>query len=87
MSSIITFSPRRQCVGTHRRCPFCDSMDGFVNISAQQWGVCDRHRVKWYLGANLTDDWLRESRRDWIANAHYLDALERVYPDDEREHA
>jgi hypothetical protein len=54
-------------------------MPSFVNIGAQQWGYCEKHRVKWHLGANLTDDWLQETDRDWIANRHFLDGLALVY--------
>jgi hypothetical protein len=87
MNNIVMFRPKVCSVGLNHRCPFCGGWDGFVNIRAQQWAICDRHRVKWYLGSNLTDDWMQETQRDWTANAHYLDTLDRVYPDDAREQA
>jgi hypothetical protein len=30
---------------------------------------------------NISDEWTKETQRDWTANAHYLDRLDRVYPD------
>jgi len=81
MTNVISFRPRRRCVGVEHRCPFCGDMDGFVHIGAQAWGVCDWHQVKWYIGANISGDWEIETARDWEANAHYLDGLRHIYPD------
>lgn len=87
MSNVLQFQPRRRCVGEHHRCPFCGSTDGYVNVGAQSWGICDQHQVKWYIGANIGDEWLAETPHDWIVNAHYLDNLDRIYPDATEEQA
>jgi hypothetical protein len=81
MADIIQFRPRQRFVGMHLRCPFCGGNDGYVNIGAQSWGTCDRHGLRWFMGANISDAWLGESPRDWTANAHYLDDLQLVYVD------
>jgi hypothetical protein len=79
MSNVLVFTPRRSGAGLHHRCPYCGDMDAFCNVIAQQYGYCEKHRVKWHLGANLTDDWLQETTRDWVANRHFLDGFDLVY--------
>ena len=81
MSNVIQFRPRRRVAGWEHKCPFCGDGSSFVNVGAQQWGICDRHQVKWFIGVNATDDWLQQTQRDWIANRHYLEGLSLVYPE------
>jgi hypothetical protein len=38
----------------------------------------ERERI---MRQNISDEWTKETQRDWTANAHYLDRLDRVYPD------
>jgi hypothetical protein len=66
-------------VGQDRRCPHCGDLDGYVNVVAQSWGFCDRHRVAWYIGQNLTDHWKTEDNRTWDENARFLANTPLIY--------
>ena len=76
---IIPFRPHRRDTCINYRCPFCGGTDGFYNIGAQAWAVCEAHRVKWWIGTAIDDEWLNETPRDWTASAHYLDSFQQVY--------
>jgi ssDNA-binding Zn-finger/Zn-ribbon topoisomerase 1 len=34
-------------------CPECGDNDGYVNIGADHWFLCDTHKTCWPIGSNL----------------------------------
>ena len=34
-------------------CPECGGNDGYVNAEAPHWGVCQAHKLRWYVGFDL----------------------------------
>src|SRR4051795_6285499 len=45
-------------------CPTCGMTNGCINDGADHWFVCDRHRVKWYIGSNLFSGWRDDTAED-----------------------
>jgi hypothetical protein len=47
-------------------CPRCHQTDGYVNVGASHWFVCDKHKTKWFIGENLfssaMDETLQQQR-------------------------
>jgi hypothetical protein len=39
-------------------CPTCGRCDGYLYMNTkEEWLVCNRHRVRWAWGVNLTSRW------------------------------
>jgi hypothetical protein len=45
-------------------CPTCHKTDGYINVGRSHWFLCDEHKVKWLIGANLFSSWRHESEED-----------------------
>jgi hypothetical protein len=54
---------RKQTEGYFGLCPHCHCHDGYINVGREHWFVCDEHKVRWCVGANLFDSW-REQTED-----------------------
>jgi len=57
-------------------CPMCAESDGpsrVLNVGATHWAICETHRWKWRLGANLFSGWRNEHESLWQANAQRLE--------------
>lgn len=63
-------------------CPECRSANGVLvrNVNRCHWFCCDRHRLKWYIGANLFSAWREEPECVWLENAELLDTYRDVEP-------
>ena len=59
-------------------CPECGGNDGYLNIGSSHWFYCDRHRVKWWVGADLFSGWRDEAKAKWGENARFLSAFREV---------
>lgn len=42
-------------------CPICKETDGYLNVGRNHWFVCEKHRVRWWVGENLFSDCHDES--------------------------
>jgi hypothetical protein len=61
-------------------CPECFRSDHYLNLGADHWMVCERHRYKWNFGANLFGLWRKETEVDWERNAGVLAGYVEVEP-------
>lgn len=61
-------------------CPKCGKTDGYVNVGRDHWGVCDEHKTKWPIGANLFSSWKEETEAQWRRNANLLESYTEVEP-------
>lgn len=61
-------------------CPKCGKTDGYVNVGRSHWGVCDEHKTKWPIGANLFSSWKEETEKQWKRNANLLEGYTEVEP-------
>lgn len=82
-AEIIEFRPPTRVVGEGLRCPIC-GRGTYTNVVAQSYGVCMEHRMYWRWGQNVTDNWLRQTPKQWAVNAYHLVRMTRVYPDEPR---
>ena len=66
-------------------CPHCGNQDGFLNDGPDHWIVCDRHKVKWYVGSNLFSGWQEEGeetrQRNRFKLAEYME-VRAIRPND-----
>jgi hypothetical protein len=59
-------------------CPYCHTTNGYVNAGLGHWGICDTHKVMWFIGANLfTVDETEEAQKK-VWNEHGFDDYEVV---------
>jgi len=49
-------------------CPRCGDTDGYLNQGRDHWFVCDKHRVRWFVGSNLFSSWRHESSAQHAEN-------------------
>lgn len=61
-------------------CPQCGYHDGYLNVKADHWFVCQEHQVRWCTGANLFSCWREQSEDDWINNRRTLAPYREVCP-------
>lgn len=61
-------------------CPECERTDGYLNIGANHWGLCDQHKTCWAIGCNLFSGWQEEDEERWRANEELLQEYEEVEP-------
>ena len=82
MSEVVQFHPRRTGSRNERLggCPHCGRNDGWLNVGRDEWVVCNRHQVKWFMGSNLFSDWRHETEEDWLRNRYKLDRYMTVEP-------
>ena len=50
-------------------CPVPDHENCYRNIGRSHWMVCDKCKIKWFMGENLFSSWRSESEEIWKANA------------------
>ena len=62
-------------------CPICRHNDGYLNLLYDHWFVCDEHRVKWCVGADLFSSWRDESPDVWADNWDRLKGYAEVEPE------
>lgn len=61
-------------------CPHCGNEGEYMNVFKSHWFVCDRDKVKWYVGYNLFSSWQEETKEDWDRNAAKLEGYRQVRP-------
>ncbi|MDQ3506929.1 MAG: hypothetical protein M3494_02770 [Actinomycetota bacterium] len=61
-------------------CPKCGGNDGCLNVGRSHWFVCRRHKVRWFVGANLFSNWRHEEDWEWEENAKELEGYEEAEP-------
>lgn len=61
-----------------QECPRCGKSNGYFNNNRHHWGVCDEHRLTWYIGSNLFSSWKDETEEDWAANRERFASYEVV---------
>ena len=59
-------------------CPICKRHDGYLNLGAEHWFRCDRHKTKWRAGVNLFSSWQEETDASFADNAELLDSFREV---------
>jgi hypothetical protein len=42
-------------------CPICHKTDGYLNVGNDYWFVCNEHKTKWVVGANLFSSCMDET--------------------------
>jgi hypothetical protein len=45
-------------------CPICKKTDGYVNVGRSHWFICEEHRARWCIGANVFSSWRYESESE-----------------------
>jgi len=45
-------------------CPICRKNDGYVNVGSSHWFICEEHRVRWCIGANVFSSWRDETESE-----------------------
>lgn len=60
------------------QCPKCGNCDGYVNVGKDHWGVCQEHKIKWFIGHDLFDDWKEQTQAQWDEHARELAEYEDV---------
>jgi hypothetical protein len=45
------------CADYFGGCPECGKTNGYVNVSRCHWFVCNQHKKRWCIGANLFSSW------------------------------
>jgi hypothetical protein len=45
-------------------CPTCKKTDGYVNVGRSHWFICEEHRVRWCIGANVFSSWRDETESE-----------------------
>jgi hypothetical protein len=66
-------------IGYFGGCPECGN-NGYVNIGRSHWNICEDHKVKWSIGANLFSSWHDETEEDWKRNASLIADFKEVEP-------
>jgi hypothetical protein len=52
-----------------------------VNVGRNHWRYCQRHKVKWRIGANLFSSWKEETEEEWQRNAEMLASFDELKTD------
>jgi len=45
-------------------CPECGKTDGYVSVGCDHWFICEAHRTRWPIGANLFSSYLYETEEE-----------------------
>ena len=53
-------------------CPVPEHQNYCLNIGRGHWMVCDKCRIKWFMGANLFSSWRYQNEDVWRANEKEL---------------
>jgi hypothetical protein len=71
---------REQADGYFGWCPQCRNNNGYRNIGRDHWFVCDEHKTKWCVGANLFSSWKEQTEEDWQKTADLLNTYTEIKP-------
>jgi hypothetical protein len=61
-------------------CPHCLKSNGILNVGRNHFGVCDEHKVFWWIGSNVFSGWKDETEEEWQRNEEKLSGFTRVEP-------
>ena len=61
-------------------CPVCGDTTDCLNVNRSHWMVCDKHKTKWCIGANLFSSWRDETEDVWRRNSETLAGYANVDP-------
>ncbi len=78
MGTVLSF-PEKQDDG-FGLCPKFRKQPDILNVESNHYGVCHKHKVAWFIGANLFSGWQQENEITWRINAELLDNYRRVTP-------
>jgi len=53
-------------------CPECGGNDGYINIEREHFGLCQKHKFRWWIGSNVFSGWREENERIWRENEKRL---------------
>ena len=53
-------------------CPLCHETDGYINIGATHWFICEEHKTKWCAGESLFSSWMDETEEEQQAERDRL---------------
>ena len=53
-------------------CAVLEHQNYYLNVGRGHWMVCDKCRIKWFIGANLFSSWRYQNEDTWIANEKKL---------------
>jgi hypothetical protein len=59
-------------------CSVCGENDGNLNIAADHYFVCHKHKKKWYVGSNLFSGWRDETEKLWKKNHKTIKKYEKI---------
>lgn len=45
-------------------CPVCKETDGYLSVGRNHWFVCEKHRVRWWIGENVFSSWRDETESE-----------------------
>jgi hypothetical protein len=63
-------------------CSKCRRNDDYLNVGAEHWYICHKHKVKWCVGVNVFSRWRSEDERLWAKNSVLLSTYQTVVPYD-----
>ena len=49
-------------------CPVPEHENYYLNINRGHWMICDKCKIKWFMGANLFGSWRKENKAKWGKN-------------------
>ncbi len=78
-AEIVQF-PLRQTGEYFGGCQECAGNDGYLNIGAEHWFYCERHKTKWSAGENIFSGWYEENNGIWNENQRLLSGFVVVEP-------
>jgi hypothetical protein len=63
-------------------CPICHKTDGYLNVGNNHWFLCNTHKTKWAVGANLFSSCMYETPEQQRADQEKIgfDTYEKVEP-------
>jgi len=61
-------------------CPKCGENNGRLDIGADHWCVCHKHKFKWRVGTDIFSDWKEQAEDAWKENAEVLAGYKQVKP-------
>jgi len=59
-------------------CPVPEHENYYLNIGRSHWMVCDKCKIKWFMGENLFSSWRTQSEETWKRNEETIAGFEEV---------
>ena len=53
-------------------CPHPEHENYYLNIGRGHWMVCDKCKIKWFIGSNLFSSWREENEEIWKSNSEKI---------------